>query len=81
MPKFERDREAEREWAKEQLENLRTTPPPLDNGPLFENEYEITHPPGERAILPFRMLSPGDSDYITLIDRWLEHEEEESADN
>lgn len=68
----ERDREGERRWAAEQLEWLRTAAPPPDYAaPVFDNEEEITHPPGERAILPFRLLSPGHADYLVFIDRWL----------
>ena len=43
----------------------------------IEREEEITHPPNERAILPFDMLSPGDNDFQTFITRWLERQEAE----
>lgn len=43
----------------------------------IEKENEITHPPNERAILPFEMLSPGYNDYLTFINRWLDREEAE----
>lgn len=70
--------EDEKMLAAEQLENLRASSPG-DTKILIENEDEITHPPGERAILPFELLSPGDADYVVFIDRWLEREKKKKA--
>lgn len=45
--------------------------------PRIKREREITHPPNERAIMPFEMLSPGDADYTVFINRWLDREQKD----